>query len=277
MVFFMIKSPAFYAVLGNPIAHSKSPMIQNMFAQATGMTSLLRYERIRVPLSSFAYTLNQLTEQGLQGCNVTVPFKLAAFEYAQYASERAKAAQATNCLKRQVDGSWLADNTDGAGLVADLHRLQGGMGSLKGQRVLILGAGGAVQGSIAPLLAAGATVHIANRTAEKALALARMFDVIGHGLQEPVPPCDIIINATSGSLNSLVVPPNPGALHRDTLAYDMMYASQPTVFMQLCQSQGARAHDGTGMLVEQAAESFYVWHGIMPDTQAAHQALSALR
>ncbi len=273
----MTHSPDFYAVLGNPIAHSKSPLIQCLFAQVVGMENALRYERVRVPLNSFAYTLEALAAQGLQGCNVTVPFKLAAFDIAQTHTDRAKTAKAVNCLKRQKDNTWLADNTDGAGLVADLNRLQGGAGSLQGQRVLLLGAGGAVQGSIAPLLAAGATVHIANRTADKAVAVATLFGVSGHSLQDTLPPCDIVVNATSSSLSGLAVNPNPGALHANTLAYDMMYASTATAFMQLCQAQGARAHDGRGMLVEQAAESFYVWHGIMPDTHTAHEAMAALR
>jgi shikimate dehydrogenase len=267
----------FYAVLGNPIAHSKSPMIQQQFAQSLGMT--LRYERVRVPLNSFAYTLKSLAQQGLQGCNVTVPFKLAAFEAADVCSERAQTAQAVNCLKRQSDGTWLADNTDGTGLVADLKRLRGGASSLQGTRVLVLGAGGAVQGSVAPLLAAGAVVHIANRTPDKAKAVAALFGsaVTGHSLQEDMPQCDIVINGTSASLQALAVQPNPGAIGAHTLAYDMMYAAQPTAFMRLCQAQGARTADGLGMLIEQAAESFNIWHGIMPDTLAVHQALGALR
>jgi shikimate dehydrogenase len=271
----------FYAVLGNPIAHSQSPKIQQLFAQSTGIKC--RYERVRVPINNFTASFNALVQQGLQGCNVTVPFKLTAFNAVSQHTERAQLAQAVNCLARQADGSWIADNTDGTGLVADLHRLhRTGSNGLKGARILILGAGGAVQGSIAPLLAAGAVIHIANRTVSKAHAIAELFGktVTAHSLDEPLSACDIVINATSGSLHGTTVQPNPGALRTKgvkTLAYDMMYAKQATPFMQWCALQGVEVADGLGMLIEQAAESFYLWHGVRPDTQLVHQNSSIFR
>jgi shikimate dehydrogenase len=266
----------FYAVLGNPITHSQSPKIQQLFAQSVGIKC--RYERIRVPLNNFAGTLNSLIAQGLQGCNVTVPFKLTAFTTVNQYTERAQLAHAVNCLIRQADHSWLADNTDGAGLVADLKRLRGthDANGLNNARILILGAGGAVQGSIAPLLAAGAIIHIANRTVSQAHVIADLFNkaVTAHSLEETLPACDIVINATSASLYGKTIQPNVGALRTQglkTLAYDMMYAAKPTPFMQWCSFQGADVADGLGMLIEQAAESFYLWHGVRPDTQQVHQ------
>jgi shikimate dehydrogenase len=276
-----LKNSFFYAVVGNPIAHSKSPLIHQIFAQSIGLT--LHYERIRVPLRSFELTMNALADRGLRGSNVTIPFKLEAFTLAKTHSQRALDAQAANFLQWQDDGTWHADNTDGAGLVADLQRLRGGVGSLNSARVLLLGAGGAVQGCVAPLVAAGATVHIANRTADKAHAIAEMFKarglvgVSGHALTDELPACDVIVNGTAASIQGLAVSPNVGAVRNTavisakTLAYDMMYSTTETPFMRICREQGAVTTDGFGMLIEQAAESFYLWHGVMPQTNTVHE------
>lgn len=265
-----------YAVLGNPIAHSQSPKIQQLFAQSTGIKC--RYEAICVPLHAFSDTLTHLTQEGLQGCNITVPFKLSAFNNINQRTARAQLAQAANCLSLQSNGAWLADNTDGLGLVTDLKRVCGNIyhNGLSGARILILGAGGAAQGVIGPLLDAGAIIHIANRTVDKARMIANLFaeTVTPHTLYDVLPACDIVINATSGSLQGIAVQPNPGALRLHgvkTLAYDMMYASKPTPFMQYCLLNGANASDGLGMLIEQAAESFFIWHKIMPDTDCLHK------
>ena len=283
----MNSNQPFYAVIGNPIAHSKSPLIQQLFAKAAGIT--LRYERLRLPKGSSAGFAAQLARQaglGLVGANVTIPFKTQAFEFATLAgntlTQRAQDAGVVNTLKRLENGAWLADNTDGAGIVADLVRLRG---SLKGAKVLLLGAGGAAQGAINPLLAAGAQVMIANRTLAKAQALVHKFSggmtaqtsaahtLTAHTLTEALPTCDIIVNATAASLQGIALAPNPGALVKTTLAYDMMYGLKPTPFMQLCADLGAPTADGMGMLVEQAAEGFALWHGVRPPTAPIHEYL----
>lgn len=252
-----------YAVIGNPIAHSKSPRIHQLFAAQCGIT--LSYDRIRIARKHFSYfqsQLNVLATQGLLGCNITVPFKLDAFALANDHSPRAMAAQAVNTLMYRQN-KWFGDNTDGAGLVIDLQRL---VGSLSGATILIMGAGGATQGCVLPLQQAGATVMISNRTLSKAEQLANQFGITAYGLDSPVPTCDIIVNASAASLQGLALPPNPGALlPNHTVCYDMMYAAQPTPFMELCTQLGARSYDGFGMLLGQAAESFYLWHGVKPD------------
>jgi len=256
-----------YAVLGNPISHSKSPLIHRLFSEQTGQD--MTYTAICLPLDGFIAGLAELHAQGFKGMNVTVPFKFEAFNACEQVSERAQLAGAVNTLVRTSTG-WTGDNTDGAGLVNDLTRL---VGDLAGKRVLMLGAGGAASGVVKPLLDAKVDqLTIANRTAEKAADLAaraQHLRVNGCGYDVvPNQPYDIIINATAASLAG-DLPPLKAGWFADShcLAYDMMYSKEPTVFMQAAQAFGAQqTADGLGMLVEQAAEAFYLWRGIKPET-----------
>lgn len=252
-----------YAVIGNPIEHSKSPQIHAAFARQTGQD--MEYGRVLAPLDGFAATVQTLRAQGYRGCNVTVPFKLEAFALAVERSPRAQDAGAVNTLI--FDGARLSgDNTDGAGLVADIVRNHGV--KLAGARVLLLGAGGAARGVIRPLLeAAPAGLTLANRSPDKALELQRQFgklqacDFAGLSGQQ----FDVVINATSAGLSDAALPVPATIFAAGGLAYDMMYGRR-TPFMQLAGEAGARVADGLGMLVEQAAEAFYLWRGVRPDT-----------
>ena len=258
-----------YAVIGNPVAHSKSPQIHAAFARATGQD--MRYERLQAPVGGFAAAVDAFVRDGGRGLNVTVPFKLDAFAVAHKASDRAQAAGACNTLKREC-GGWYADNTDGAGIVRDLTRNQGVR--LAGCDVLILGAGGAARGILLPMLAERPRlITICNRTMAKADALALRF--AAHGPIEAVAApalagrnFDVVINATSAGLTGDVTLPWPDGLFRPhAFAYDMIYADTPTTFLAWANAQGVRrAADGLGMLIEQAAESFYLWRGVWPDT-----------
>lgn len=260
-------APDRYVVIGNPIAHSKSPEIHACFAAQTNQN--LTYERLLAPLDGFAQTVQDLISQGAKGANVTVPFKLEACALATSLTERAKSAGAVNTLTFE-NGVILGDNTDGVGLVTDIMRNAGV--ELVGKRVLLLGAGGAARGVMLPLLQQGpAQLVVANRTPDKALALAQQFAQHGptsaasfDALQTPF---DVVINATSASLADDVPPLPPKAFAPGCLAYDMMYAKEPTVFMRAAAAQGATVRDGLGMLVEQAAEAFFVWRGVRPDTR----------
>lgn len=256
-----------YAVLGHPIAHSKSPLIHRLFAEQTGQDMV--YEAIELPLDDFNEGVARLRAQGLLGMNVTVPFKFDAYALADSHSERASAAGAVNTLIR-TDSGWHGDNTDGAGLVSDLLRLTG---SLQGKHLLMLGAGGAASGVVMPLLTAGITsLTITNRTASKARELAaRAQDaarVHGCGFTEaPAQAYDIIINATAASLAGELPPLQNDWFSNQTLAYDMMYGKTDTPFIQAARTQGAGTlADGLGMLVEQAAEAFWLWRGVRPNT-----------
>lgn len=251
-----------YAVFGNPVGHSLSPKIHALFAAQTGQA--MQYESICAPLDGFAEAVHAFRAAGGQGANVTVPFKVEAHALSDELTLRAQAAGAVNTLAFSTTGI-LGDNTDGAGLVRDItHNL--GV-SLAGKRILVLGAGGAARGVILPLKeAAPADIMIANRTAETALALASSFGVHGGGF-EVIQACafDIVINATSAGLTDAVLPAptfTPGAL-----AYEMVYGRE-TQFMQAARAAGAglRVADGLGMLVEQAAEAFFVWRGVRPQT-----------
>lgn len=257
-----------YVVFGNPIGHSKSPLIHRLFAEQTG--EALDYNTLLAPLEDFTGCAREFFLQG-RGANVTVPFKEEAYRLANALTERAQRAGAVNTLSKLADGSLLGDNTDGAGLVRDLT-VNAGL-SLAGKRILLLGAGGAVRGALEPLLAQQpASLVIANRTVEKAERLAELFDDLGpvsasgfDWLSEPV---DLIINATSASLSG-DVPPIAGSLVEPgkTFCYDMMYAKEPTAFCRWATEHGAAmAMDGLGMLVEQAAEAFYLWRGVRPDS-----------
>ena len=257
-----------YVVFGNPIGHSKSPLIHRMFAEQTG--EQLDYSTLLAPLDDFIGCAREFFQQG-RGANVTVPFKEDAYRLANTLTERALRAGAVNTLSKLADGTLLGDNTDGAGLVRDLT-VNAGL-SLHGKRILLLGAGGAVRGALEPLLAQQpASLIIANRTVEKAEMLAELFDDLGpvsasgfDWLREPV---DVIINATSASLSG-DVPPIAGSLIEPgrTFCYDMMYAKAPTAFCRWATEQGASvAMDGLGMLVEQAAEAFFLWRGVRPES-----------
>ena len=262
----MSVAPDRYAVVGNPIAHSKSPAIHAHFAAQTGQH--LIYERILAPINGFPATARDFFAGGGKGLNVTVPFKLEAHALADTLTERAHAAGAVNTLKYD-NGSILGDNTDGAGLVADIE--QNAAFSMLGKRVLLLGAGGAARGVILPLLQAGrAQLTIANRTADKAQALAGQFRAAGN-----IVACefaaldgqfDLVINATSASLAEQLPAIPAGVFAPATLAYDMMYAADPTIFLRFAAAHGAATRDGLGMLIEQAAEAFHVWRGVRPST-----------
>ncbi|MCK9355095.1 MAG: shikimate dehydrogenase [Gallionella sp.] len=255
-----------YAVIGNPISHSKSPPIHRMFAEQTGQD--ISYEAIESPLDGFAATIERLRAAGYEGCNVTVPFKFEAFELATRLSERAQSAQAVNTLKFE-GGAILGDNTDGAGLVADIEHNLGV--SLRDKRVLLMGAGGAAYGVILPLVHAGAHIAVANRTADKARQLAAAFaasgEVTGCGYDElDELQFDVIVNATSAGLSDSAIPLPDSIFAPNALAYDMMYGRE-TPFMAFAREHGAHVADGLGMLVEQAAEAFHIWRGVRPDTR----------
>lgn len=265
-----------YAVFGNPIAHSKSPFIHGRFAAATGQD--LSYEALLAPKDDFPGAVAAFVAAGGKGANVTVPFKEEAFRLCQRRSPRAELAGAVNTLVFR-DGEIFGDNTDGAGLVRDLeHNL--GL-SLAGKRLLLLGAGGAARGVLGPLLAAKpATLVIANRTPAKAADLAARFAhlgaVTGGGYGDIQGPFDVVINATSASLGGDLPPLPAGVFAPGAAAYDMMYGKGDTPFLAFARQQGVtRLADGLGMLLEQAAESFFLWRGLRPDTGALRRDMEA--
>ena len=260
-----------YAVLGNPVAHSRSPAIHQMFAAQEG--AQIAYTRTHAEnTAAFQAALAAFFVQGGSGANVTLPHKETAYAAAAEASPRAQAAGAANTLLPRADGTLYADNTDGIGLVRDLQRL--GI-PLSGSRILILGAGGAARGAIQPLLDENpAALTIANRTPEKAAALARRFGIESRPMAGLPPQYDLIINATSGSLNGTTPALPPQIFSGCLLAYDMFYAARPTAFMETAAQNGAaRTADGLGMLVGQAAEAYRLWRGFMPDTAPVIAAL----
>lgn len=255
-----------YAVFGNPIAHSKSPLIHTAFARQTGQD--LDYTALLAPLDGFAECVAAFRAGGGAGANVTVPFKEQAYALATRRTARAEAAGAVNTLRFQ-GAEILGDNTDGAGLIADLTRNLGV--DLQGRRILLMGAGGAARGVVLPLLECGpAALYIANRTAERAVELAARFrhagPVAGGGYDALAGATfDVVINATAASLTGELPPLPAGVFAAGALAYDMMYG-RDTPFLRLAREAGARTVDGLGMLVEQAAESFLLWRGVRPDT-----------
>ncbi len=260
-----------YAVIGNPIAHSKSPLIHEAFARQTGED--IEYGRLLGDLEDFAGDVHDFLSSGGKGLNVTVPFKERAFDLADELSPRARVAGAVNTLILRQQGDLLGDNTDGIGLVRDLgcnHLFR-----FAGARILLLGAGGASRGVLKPLLDENPEqITIANRTAARALDLAATVESLG-----PVKGCgledlggnryDLIINGTAAGLDGKVPDIPEDCLAPGGWTYDMMYASEPTAFVRWGEARGAaRALDGLGMLVEQAAESFRLWRGKQPDTEA---------
>ncbi len=265
-----------YAVMGNPVSHSKSPLIHRLFAEQCGI--VLEYRAIHVDEGRFESAVRQFRAIGGRGLNITVPFKMAAWQLSDRRSTRAELAGAVNTLKFLDSGKIYGENTDGAGLIQDIVVNLGK--SVEESSVLVIGAGGAVRGLLGPLLEAGpAIVHIANRTAAKALELSAVFSGFGpctaSGLNEiGSASYDIVINGTAASLQG-DVPDLPTSIFTEgALAYDLMYASKATAFLVWADKNGA-AHcsDGLGMLVEQAAESFQIWHGIRPQTAGIIQQL----
>jgi shikimate dehydrogenase len=258
-----------YALLGNPVAHSKSPLIHAAFARQLGHK--IEYHAIQVDTGGFAQAVGNFEAAGGKGINVTLPFKHEAFTLCDELSSRARLAQAVNTILFKGGGKRFGDNTDGVGLIRDI--VQNHRGVIAGRRVLLLGAGGAAHGALGPLLEEKpAQVFIANRTPDKALELAHAFQAFGAvqggsyadlaGRQ-----ADLIINATSASLQGAVPPLPDGTLAPGAWCYDMMYAAAPTAFVRWGEKHGAaKSLDGLGMLVEQAAESFYVWRGVRPAT-----------
>ena len=263
--------PDRYAVIGNPVAHSRSPQIHAAFARATGQD--LTYETLLAPLEGFDKAVGEFIAAGGKGINVTVPFKLAAYRLATTRSARAEAAKAVNTLAFSGEGIF-GDNTDGIGLVADLKRnLQV---ELSGRRILLLGAGGAARGVLLPLLQEKpAALTIANRTADKAHRLRAEFAPLAGGCAVDAGgfselagrQFDLVVNATAASLTAQAPPLPAGIFAPGSLAYDMVYGEGLTAFLRAAREQGAaRLADGLGMLVEQAAESFFIWRGIRPPT-----------
>ncbi|BBL35004.1 shikimate dehydrogenase (NADP(+)) [Nitrosomonas stercoris] len=267
-----------YAVVGNPIAHSRSPFIHAQFAQQTGVN--IRYTALLAPLDAFESTVITFRKNGGTGMNITVPFKFEAYSLATRWTERAQAARAVNTFKFEQENGILGDNTDGIGLVRDIETNLNF--PLANKHILLMGAGGAASGVILPLLQQQPNLlAIANRTSSKAIALQQQFathgTILGGHYQDFVGQSfDLIINATSASLHN-ALPPAPAELFRNaTLAYDMLYSTKLTPFLEFAQSQGiTKLADGTGMLVEQAAESFLLWHNIRPTTQDVIQKLKA--
>jgi len=256
-----------YAVVGNPVEHSKSPLIHAAFAKQTNQE--IRYERVLAPLDNFESSIRDLIARGYKGVNVTVPFKFEAFKLCKYLTERAEAAGAVNTLTFK-NSQIMGDNTDGAGLVRDItHHLRY---VLHNKRVLLLGAGGAAEGVLHPLLSCELTsLTIANRSIEKAQAMVNkqlnsQNQLSASSFDDLNQPFDVIINATSAGLSESALPITNTVFADDCLAYDMMYGRE-TPFMAQARVNGAQVADGLGMLVEQAAEAFYVWRGVRPDTK----------
>jgi shikimate dehydrogenase len=288
-----------YAVLGHPVAHSRSPFIHAEFARQT--TQALVYGRLECPLDGFAAALRGFAdgsdgghgsdgsdgskhqgEGAARGCNVTVPFKFEALALAPRHTARAALAGAANTLRFDAEG-WLADNTDGVGLVRDIEANAGF--ALAGRRVLLVGAGGAGAGVLGPLLAARPDeLVLANRSVDKARALTTRHAgwaaqhgvrLAACGLEKPGSGFDLVVNASASSLQGAAAPVPAAVLRPGTLAVDLMYGAAAAPFLAWAQTAGADARDGLGMLVEQAAEAFFVWRGVRPDTAPVLQALRA--
>lgn len=258
-----------YAVIGNPIKHSQSPRIHAAFAAQTHQD--IHYERILVEPGCLAQAVDTFRQQGGKGLNITVPFKTDAYDLANTMTQRAQLAGAVNTLVLNDDASLHADNTDGIGLVRDLTHNHGF--ALKDKRILLLGAGGAVQGVLLPLLEQQpAEIVIANRTVSKAEQLCEKFSDFGPVSASAFASLegqlfDGIINGTAASLQGDVPPLPSNILTPSCWCYDMMYSNEPTAFVRWGEEQGAQhSVDGLGMLVEQAAESFTLWRGVQPET-----------
>jgi len=280
----MSPAPDRYAVLGNPVAHSQSPFIHAEFARQTGQH--IEYTRVLCAMDGFADAVRGFAEAGARGCNITMPFKFQAAALAAVVTPRAALAQAANVLRFDA-GGWLADNTDGIGLVRDLQRNAGV--PLRGQRLLLVGAGGAAAGVLGPLLETQpAELRLVNRTPDKAAALVRRHAALAAaqgvalsagGLDDAGEAYDVVLNGSTSSLGGLPAPVSARVLKAGTLALDMMYGPAARPFMAWAETHGAVPRDGLGMLVEQAAEAFFLWRGVRPETAAVlqrlHQRLAA--
>lgn len=277
-----------YAVIGNPVEHSRSPDIHARFVEQTRQG--LRYGRVLAPLDGFADVLRRFAERGLEdggaagraaGCNITVPFKFEALQIAAHATARAQLAGAANVLRFDADG-WSADNSDGIGLVRDIEGHAGRR--IAGLRLLVIGAGGASSGALGPLLEARpAELVLANRSVDRARALVGRHaelarhegvDLQARGLADCGRHFDLVINASASSLAGAPVPVAADVLAPGALALDMMYGAGARGFLEWAAAHGAVGRDGLGMLVEQAAEAFAFWRGVRPDTA---EVLAALR
>ncbi|WP_428944903.1 shikimate dehydrogenase [Pantoea sp. FN060301] len=256
-----------FAVFGNPVSHSKSPRIHQLFAEQTGITH--QYGRICAPEDAFRQSVDEFIAQGGKGANVTLPFKEQAYELASELSERASMAGAVNTLKFLSEGRLFGDNTDGIGLLSDLERLQL---ITPTDRILLVGAGGAARGVILPLLSFGCGLTITNRTVAKAEKLAEIFQHAGEldaiGMDDLCgQQFDLIINATSSGVDGNIPALPVSLIDKETRCYDMFYQAGLTPFLNWCRNQGAiHMADGLGMLVGQAAHAFQLWHGVLPDS-----------
>ncbi|PPI86518.1 shikimate dehydrogenase [Candidatus Pantoea edessiphila] len=255
-----------FAVFGNPINHSKSPLIHHEFAKQTGIKH--NYGCICVPINEFKKSISKFFSQGGLGANVTLPFKQEAYQFADELSERAYFAGAVNTLKKQNDNKIFGDNTDGIGLISDLQRLN----MIKaGDRVLVIGAGGAARGIILPLLLSGAILTVTNRTNSRAQELVYNFKYNGVINSCSISELngkyfDLIINATSSSSNKQMPIIPSSILNNKPRCYDIFYQKELTTFLYWCQKQGCNyLSDGLGMLIYQAAHAFQLWHGVMPN------------
>ena len=266
-----------YVVAGNPVEHSQSPFIHAEFARQTGQ--VMEYGRLLWPLDGLEHSVRALADSGAKGCNITVPFKFEAARTATRLSARAALAQAANVLSFDAEG-WRGDNTDGVGLVHDIEHNAGV--ALRGQRVLLIGAGGAAAGVLGPVLQARpAEVVVANRTLEKAQTLVDRHRSVAAATRlraSTLADCgegfDVVINATASSLNGSAIPVGDRALRPGALALDMMYGPAAQGFLEWASRLGATGRDGLGMLVEQAGAAFELWRGVRPETQPV---LAALR
>ncbi|MCL7421509.1 MAG: shikimate dehydrogenase [Methylobacter sp.] len=275
----MIKTDR-YAVFGHPIKHSKSPRIHQLFAEQTGQS--LEYTAQDVPAEQFNTAVQSFFAAGGKGLNCTVPLKGLAWAFADRKTERAQLSQAVNTLAVQADGAILGDNTDGQGLVTDLtinHAI-----TLTGRRILILGAGGASRGIMGPLLEqVPRAIVIANRTVDKAIDLAQAFQnkgaVSGCGFDDlQNRQFDLILNATSASLSDQLPPLPDAILAENGVCYDLAYGNEPTAFVRWgLRQNAAKSLDGLGMLVEQAAEAFFIWRGVRPETRPVIELLNSER
>ncbi len=270
-----------FAVIGNPIHHSLSPQIHRAFAKEAGLD--IDYEAVLSPLDEFKNTIHKLIAKKLSGANVTLPFKKEAYELASEHSNHARIAQAVNTLEFKED-QIIGHNTDGIGLVRDLE--QNLYLPLKSKKILLIGAGGAAEGAIYSILEKKPSeLTLTNRTIERSNVIQNKMDVHAKSFNVnlnvieiaklPHQYFDLIINATSASLNNADLDLNHKVFHEGSLAYDMMYGKDSS-FMREAQSQGSKTSDGLGMLVEQAAEAFFIWHHIKPKTKSLIESLRAL-
>ena len=270
-----------FAVIGNPIHHSLSPQIHAAFARENGLD--IDYEAILSPLAQFKDTVHQLVAQKFTGANVTLPFKKEAFQIATTHSTHARIAEAVNTLEFK-DNEIIGHNTDGIGLVRDLE--QNLDTHLKNKKILLIGAGGAAEGVIYSMLEkTPSELTLTNRTIEKSNVIQNKMDVHAKSFDVnlnviDITKCphqyfDVIINATSASFSNAELHMDPKVFHKDSLAYDMMYGKE-TSYMKQAKSQGSKTSDGLGMLVEQAAEAFFIWHHIKPQTKSVIESLRAL-